>query len=458
MLLVVIGLGGAGAGAVLLQRELTRAPTHAELSAAVASAIGSRWRQLSAGQIFPEVISYSSAALPLQAHRVGIAPAASCAAALDPAVVTDLRQAGCVTVLRATYVDPSGTYAATVAVVVLRSRRAATAAAGLIGAAATRSGVRAVGFPGTFAAAFADSQRSAFSAQAGSAGPYLFMFAAGSATGQPATAGGSQGSQTDLGLGVLGRVGPACSPATAGHARCGTSDADQAGAAPRGSSGACRADAGGGAGTCLAATASAAAHGGGQGSPADGRAALLREMRAAWQITNGHGVTVAVLSSGVTQVHDLAGKVITGPDFAPGRRASKTEGTVLASAIAGSGPTTASPFGAIGRAPGARILAITVIGTGKANAAGTWQLDLASGIRYAAGHGAKVIAVDYTGYPSNVTLDSAVAYAVSRGAVIVTAGYGLPKHRNGLQVSQRAARRDQHQLHHPARAARPAPA
>jgi Subtilase family len=187
------------------------------------------------------------------------------------------------------------------------------------------------------------------------------------------------------------------------------------------------------AGTCPAETASAAAHAGGQGSPADGRAALLREMRAAWQITNGHGVTVAVLSSGVTQVHDLAGKVITGPDFAPGRRASKTEGTVLASAIAGSGPTTASPFGAIGRAPGARILAITVIGTGKANAAGTWQLDVAHGIRYAAGHGAKVIAVDYTGYPSNVTLDSAVAYAVSRGVVIVTAGYGLPKHRNGLQ-------------------------
>jgi hypothetical protein len=206
VVLVVIGVGGAGGGAVLLQRELTRAPTHAELSAAVASAIGSRWRQLSAGQIFPAVISYSSAALPLQAHRVGIAPAASCAAALDPAVATALRQAGCVTVLRATYVDPSGTYAATVAVVVLRSRRAAAAAAGRIGAAAARSGVRAVGFPGTFAAAFGDSQRSAFSAQAGSAGPYLFMFAAGSATGQPATAGGSQGSQTDLGLGVLGRV------------------------------------------------------------------------------------------------------------------------------------------------------------------------------------------------------------------------------------------------------------
>ncbi len=167
--------------------------------------------------------------------------------------------------------------------------------------------------------------------------------------------------------------------------------------------------------------------------PADGKAALLREMRAAWRITNGHGVTVAVLSSGVTKVHDLAGKVTTGPDFAAGRPASKTEGTVLASAIAGRGQHTASPFGAIGRAPGARILAITVIGTGKANAAGTWQADLASGIRYAAGHGAGVIAVDYTGYPSSRALDAAVSYAISRGSVIVTAGYGLPKHGNGLQ-------------------------
>ncbi len=205
-LLVVAGLAGIGGGAVLARRQLARRPTHAELSAAVASAISARWRQLTAGQVFPSVISYSAAGQRLQAHRAGIAPAAGCTQALDPAVAADLRRDGCITVLRATYLDPSDSYAATVAVVVLRSRRAAAAATSLIGAAATRSGVRAVGFPGTLAAAFGDGQRSAFGARAGSAGPYLFMFAAGSAIGQPATAGGPQGSQTDLGLGVLGRV------------------------------------------------------------------------------------------------------------------------------------------------------------------------------------------------------------------------------------------------------------
>jgi hypothetical protein len=159
--------------------------------------------------------------------------------------------------------------------------------------------------------------------------------------------------------------------------------------------------------------------------PASARQLLLQEMLSAWHITRGEGITIAVLSTPVDPVTGLSGKLTTGPDYAPLAGASAIPGTVLASLIAASGPTTTDPFGTIGRAPAARILAETIVdygsgrGAGKYQADGIWQSIEAKAIRYAANHGAKIIVLHETGYVDTPDLDSAVAYAISRNVVIL---------------------------------------
>lgn len=164
--------------------------------------------------------------------------------------------------------------------------------------------------------------------------------------------------------------------------------------------------------------------------PASAANQLASEMTAAWQLTDGHGVTVALLDSPVDQISELAGKLTIGPDYAPVAGASAVDGTVIASMIAGSGPTNANAFGTVGRAPGARILAETVVNP-ESNTAqeqhyesdGVWQGIVAKAIRYAADHGASVIVAAESGGTDSRILDSAVAYAISKNAVVIGATY-----------------------------------
>jgi hypothetical protein len=159
--------------------------------------------------------------------------------------------------------------------------------------------------------------------------------------------------------------------------------------------------------------------------PAAAKAQLYRELSQAWQITRGQGVTIAVLSTAIDAVSGLAGKLTQGPDYAPVPGAPATDGTILASLIAGSGPTGTNPFGPIGRAPGARILAEQVddygagARGGKYLQDGTWQHLVAKAIRYAVNHGAGVIVNFELGYSDTPELDSAVAYALAKKVVVL---------------------------------------
>lgn len=166
--------------------------------------------------------------------------------------------------------------------------------------------------------------------------------------------------------------------------------------------------------------------------PSGAGAQLAREMTQAWAITRGQGVTIAVLSTAVDPVSELAGKLIQGPDYAPLRGASAIDGTLLASLIAGSGPTGTNPFGTIGRAPGARILAERTAdydsrGGRKYLAEGTWQSIMARGIRYAVDHGAKVIVTFAGGDQDTAALDSAVKYAISKNVVVLGSATALTR-------------------------------
>lgn len=155
---------------------------------------------------------------------------------------------------------------------------------------------------------------------------------------------------------------------------------------------------------------------------------LGRDFQSAWQITRGKGVTVAVLSSGVDgSVPTLAGAVTTGPDFVRRGKPSLIFGTLVASMIAGTGPTLSSPFGIRGLAPDAHILSVRVYPdtdeAGSARFYGTPRSEKAfvNGVRYAADHGADVIYTDEWVYDASQAMDSAVQYALSKGIAVVAA-------------------------------------
>jgi type VII secretion-associated serine protease mycosin len=158
----------------------------------------------------------------------------------------------------------------------------------------------------------------------------------------------------------------------------------------------------------------------------------MLNVEAAWQLTRGAGVTVAVIDSGVNpEVSDLAGSVITGPDYtgahtSPASSNWGVHGTWMASLIAGHGHDAGSS-GVIGVAPRARILSVRVIpdrgdphyGQYEREPETVIQRSLANGIRYAVAHGAQVISMSI-GYsaPSGVVRE-ALQQAYDRGVVVI---------------------------------------
>ncbi|WP_067804213.1 S8 family serine peptidase [Actinomadura formosensis] len=172
----------------------------------------------------------------------------------------------------------------------------------------------------------------------------------------------------------------------------------------------------------------------------------------AWEMTQGGGVTVAVLDTGVdAEQPDLAGSVTSGPDYTrgagpPGVAPKRLHGTNMASIIAGHGHGPGGALGMIGVAPAARLLSVRVIlerdepgfaeFTGGARFAGT----IAQGIRYAADHGADVVNLSLgRSYPTPRERE-AVAYAIRRNVVVVAAAGNAA----GSEAVERGAGRGGH--------------
>ena len=167
-------------------------------------------------------------------------------------------------------------------------------------------------------------------------------------------------------------------------------------------------------------------------------------VRQAWPSTEGAGITVAVLSTGVDPRHpDLTGSVTTGPDFSGSGRTQAgpfwgINGTEVAGAIAGHGHGTGRAAGLLGVAPAARILSIRVslefndpLNSDRAIAR-RLPGAIASGIIYAVDHGARIIdlpldpgTAGLTGQGSPAAAggspaeQAAVAYALRKNVVLV---------------------------------------
>ena len=154
---------------------------------------------------------------------------------------------------------------------------------------------------------------------------------------------------------------------------------------------------------------------------------------AAWRVTQGRGVLVAVLDSGVDpSVADLSGSVSTGPDLTGVKTPRHNpnwgdHGTWMASLIAGHGHGRGHGSGIIGVAPKARILSIRVI-TDRSDpgyrkyqqepsVSGQRELDQA--IRLAVARGAGVISMSLGYTQPSLLVRAALQYALNHNVVVV---------------------------------------
>ena len=138
---------------------------------------------------------------------------------------------------------------------------------------------------------------------------------------------------------------------------------------------------------------------------------------AAWRISTGSGVTVAVVDSGVDGSHpDLVGQVLPGTDLVrqsgDGRVDPVGHGTAVAALIAG----RADGRGVVGLAPNAKILPIRVLDEENRY---DDALIVAQGVRWAVDHGAQVINLSLGGKGNSPALAAALDYAFTHDVVVV---------------------------------------
>jgi type VII secretion-associated serine protease mycosin len=149
-------------------------------------------------------------------------------------------------------------------------------------------------------------------------------------------------------------------------------------------------------------------------------------IRSAWSVTQGAGVTIAIIDTGVDgSVAELRGAVTAGTDFSGGGTGGGPEGgkgdehgTMVASLAAGRG--TGASSGVLGVAPAASLISASV-GFGDRDDDSDQQI--ADAVTWSVDHGAKVINLSLTrntlDWPES--WDKAFLYAQDHDVVVVAA-------------------------------------
>ena len=138
---------------------------------------------------------------------------------------------------------------------------------------------------------------------------------------------------------------------------------------------------------------------------------------AAWAVTRGAGVVVAVVDTGVAPAPDLDGRLLPGWNVLARSEDAADDnghGTHVAGTVAEVGGNGLAESGV---APEASILPVKVLDSTGAGS----DADVAAGIVWAADHGARIINLSLGGSQPSTVLADGVAYARTRGVLIVAA-------------------------------------
>ena len=140
--------------------------------------------------------------------------------------------------------------------------------------------------------------------------------------------------------------------------------------------------------------------------------------RKAWNTTQGAGIKVAVIDSGVRKTHeDLAGAVLPGIDLVTGSGDGSNDQNGHGSHVAGIIASQVNGRGIVGAAPGVKILPVRVLdGSGSG-----YSSDVAAGIIWATDNGAKVINLSLGGNIPSQATQEAIQYAHANGALVLAA-------------------------------------
>ena len=146
---------------------------------------------------------------------------------------------------------------------------------------------------------------------------------------------------------------------------------------------------------------------------------------AAWDRTLGAGVTIAVLDSGVDGTHpDLAPNLIAGYNFVD-NNANTADACGHGTAVAGTAAAASSNgVGVAGVAGRASIMPIRIAYFDAAsNNCYAYISAIASGVTYAADHGARIVNISYGGLAASSTIQNAALYLKNKGGLLfVSAG------------------------------------
>jgi subtilisin family serine protease len=143
---------------------------------------------------------------------------------------------------------------------------------------------------------------------------------------------------------------------------------------------------------------------------------------AAWDQSQGAGVTIAILDSGVDASHpDLKPNLVAGYNSYSGNTDTSDvcgHGTAVAGTAAAS---TNNALGVAGVAGQARIMPVRIAYLDPTNGCYAYYSTVASGLTWAADHGARIANISYDGVSSSAAIQSAAQYMKSKGGLVFVA-------------------------------------